>query len=59
MPSKPWATLPLGTFPFSTNAWLTFPGSPMGFKVYVKLTTGPYVVEMRYEYSCMHQRLRV
>ncbi|MEQ1935148.1 MAG: hypothetical protein ABL962_14910 [Fimbriimonadaceae bacterium] len=34
------ATLPPGTLSFSTNAGLTVPGSTMGFKVYVKLTTG-------------------
>ncbi len=34
------ATLPPGTLAFSTNAGLTVGGSTMGFKVYVKLTTG-------------------
>jgi hypothetical protein len=34
------ATLPPGTLAFSTDAGLTVGGSTMGFKVYVKLTTG-------------------
>jgi hypothetical protein len=34
------ATLPPGTLTFSTDAGLTVGGSTMGFKVYVKLTTG-------------------
>ena len=34
------ATLPPGTLAFSTDAGLTVGGSTMGFKLYVKLTTG-------------------
>lgn len=34
------ATLPAGTLSFSTDAGLVTPGSTMGFKVYVVLTTG-------------------